>query len=95
MSTRGTAGKWRPYCSECKNVCETVVNDHGFDYEGPQGREVLNDTREESRCCDAEVLDENPTCSRCESYLHSDTEPVFWTYGTLLCEDCHNGAPLD
>lgn len=31
MPTQGTAGKWRPYCAYCKNICTVVVNDYGFD----------------------------------------------------------------
>ena len=94
MASQSTAELWYPYCSKCKNLCKAVVNDYGFDYEGPHGWESFNDDREESRCCNADIIDENPTCTRCDSYLRG-AEPVFWTRGSILCADCHSGVPLD
>lgn len=89
-----TAGGWPPYCSACKNRCREIVTDHGFDYQGPQGWASRDDYRDESDCCEADVLTGTPDCTRCDSSL-SDDEPVYWTPGSLLCEDCHNGVPLD
>jgi hypothetical protein len=93
-ATQSTAGKWRPYCSECLGRCTPDTRDYGFDYEGPSGSRSVSDIQEVSDCCEADVVDDNPTCTRCESYL-PDTEPVYWTRGVLHCQDCHDGVPLD
>ena len=90
MSTQSVAGEWCPHCSECLDRCQTVVRDYGFDYDGPGGLTSHDDVSAESDCCGADVVDDNPTCTRCDTYLRN-TDIIFWTHGALLCVDCqHN-----
>lgn len=91
MATQSTAGRWNPHCSSCFNVCTVEVNDYGFDYEGPNGGRSRDDFREESDCCNADVVTDTPTCTGCDSNLDDD-EHVFWTHGSLLCEDCQTAS---